>query len=124
MLITICPGRGSNQDLLRANPTLYRVVLYRKAEQVLIIPSTTTIGYLLFSRLMGKQTIWFSNRSDTNRAVQAQKMASGWKFWIYKEEELYYPCSESKALISFFLFAYADCWFSHEAAYLLISRLF
>ena len=45
MLITFCPGRGSNKDLLRANPTLYRVAvkagLYRKAIQVCIkhIPS-------------------------------------------------------------------------------------
>ena len=35
MLITFCPGRGSNQDPLRANPTLYRVAvkagMYRKA---------------------------------------------------------------------------------------------
>ena len=27
-------------------------------------------------------SLWFSNRSDTNRAVQAQKIARGWKFWI------------------------------------------
>ena len=44
--ITFCPGRGSNQGLLRANPTLYCVAvkagLYRKAIQVCIIPSTTT----------------------------------------------------------------------------------
>ena len=33
---------------------------------------------------------------DTNRAVQAQKMARGWKFRIHKVEELYYPCSENK----------------------------
>ena len=38
--------------------------------------------------------MWFLNRSYTNRAVQAQKMARDWKFW--KEEELYYPCSENK----------------------------
>ena len=37
---------------------------------------------------MEKPTMWFSNRSDTNRAVQAQNMARGWKFWIYKVEEL------------------------------------
>ena len=40
------PGRGSNQDLLRANPTLYRVAvkadLNRKAIQVYIIPSATS----------------------------------------------------------------------------------
>ena len=45
---------------------------------------------------MGKPTIWFPNRSDTNRAVQAQKMARGWKFRIEEVEELYYPCSENK----------------------------
>ena len=40
--------------------------------------------------------MWFPNKSDTNRPVQAQKMAIGWKFRIYKEEELYYPSSENK----------------------------
>ena len=34
------------------------------------------------SRVMRKPTVWFPNRSDTNRSVQAQKMARGWKFWI------------------------------------------
>ena len=66
--------------------------------------------------------MWFPNRSDTNRAVQAQKMARDWKFWIWKVEELYYPCSENKGtdgkLICAFVFAYVDCWFSHEAAHL------
>ena len=40
--------------------------------------------------------MWFPNRSDTNRPVQAQKQASSLKFWIYEVEELYYPCSENK----------------------------
>ena len=31
-------------------------------------------------RVMRKRTMWFLNRSDTNRAVQAQKMAKGCKF--------------------------------------------
>ena len=30
--------------------------------------------------------------------VRAQKMSRGWKFWIYKAEELYYPCSENKGV--------------------------
>ena len=46
--------------------------------------------------LMGKPTMWLLNRSDTNRAVQAQKNAKDWKFWIWKVEELYYTCSEKK----------------------------
>ena len=34
--------------------------------------------------------------SDTNRAVQPQKMARGLKFRIKKEEGLYYLCSGNK----------------------------
>ena len=45
---------------------------------------------------MGKPTIWFPTWSDTNQAVQLQKMARGYKFRIQEEEELYYPCSENK----------------------------
>ena len=40
--------------------------------------------------------MWFPNRSDTNQAVQAQKMARSLKFRIEVEEELYYPSSENK----------------------------
>ena len=45
---------------------------------------------------MRKQRIWLPTRSDTNRAVQSQKMVKGWKFWIRKVEKLYHPCSENK----------------------------
>ena len=45
---------------------------------------------------MGKPTMWFPKRSDTNRAVQAQRMAIGWKFRIYKVKEFYYLCSDNK----------------------------
>ena len=38
-------------------------------------------GYKL-SRLVGKPTMWFPNRSDTNRNVQSEKMARGLNFWI------------------------------------------
>ena len=34
------------------------------------------------SRLVGKPTMWFPNRSDTNRPVQAQKRATSLKFRI------------------------------------------
>ena len=46
------------------------------------------------SCLVGKPTMWFPNRSDTNQPVQAQKRARSLKFPI--EEELYYPSSENK----------------------------
>ena len=29
-----------------------------------------------------KPTMWFPTRSDTNLAVQSQKMDRGWKVWI------------------------------------------
>ena len=34
------------------------------------------------SRVMRKPTFWFPTWSDTNQAVQLQKMAKGLKFWI------------------------------------------
>ena len=40
--------------------------------------------------------MWFPNRSDKNRPVQAQKRARSLKFWIYVEGELYYQSSENK----------------------------
>ena len=48
------------------------------------------------SHLVGKPTMWFPNRSDTNRPVQLQKQARSLKFWSLVEEELYYPGSENK----------------------------
>ena len=50
------------------------------------------------SRLVGKPTMWFPNRSDTNRPVQAQKRAKSLKFRNKVEEELYYPSSENKGV--------------------------
>ena len=72
--------------------------------------------------------MWFPNRFDTNRAVQAHKMTSDWKFWIYKVEEIYFPYNESKGAEQLrsdceadlrLFFANADCWFSHGAAHIL-----
>ena len=45
---------------------------------------------------MRKPTFWFPTRSDTNQAVQPQKMARGLKFQIKKVGGLYYQCSENK----------------------------
>ena len=52
--------------------------------------------------------IWVPNRSDTNRAVQSQKIVRGWKFWISKVEELYYPYSENKGADQFCSYCKAD----------------
>ena len=45
---------------------------------------------------MRKPMFWFPTRSDTNQAVQLQKMARGFKYLIKEEEGLYYLCSENK----------------------------
>ena len=42
------------------------------------------------------RSLGFPTRSDTNWAGQSKKIDRGWKFWIKKVEELYYPCSENK----------------------------
>ena len=49
------------------------------------------------SLVMRKPTMWSPNRSDTNRAVQAQKMARG---WISKVDECTIHVVKTKALIS------------------------
>ena len=67
----------------------------------------------------------FQIMSDTNRAVQPQKMARGLKFQIQEEEGLYYlfrekrgadqlPCYRASDMP--FIFAYAKSRFSHNAA--------
>ena len=81
--------------------------------------------------------MWFLTRSDTIRHVQSQKQARSLEFRTLVEEELYYPSSENKGadqlrgyreaivtakLICAFVFAYADCWFSHEAAHIPIPN--
>ena len=69
----------------------------------------------------------FSISSDTNRAVQQQKMFRGLKFWILEEEGLSYLCSENKGadklcgysaqLICVFVFAHAKDRVFHDAAH-------
>ena len=59
------PGPGLVPDQRHVRPGFQ---VYAPRGKCLII-----LNYL--SRLVGKPTMWFPNRSDTNRAVQAQKMA-------------------------------------------------
>ena len=48
------------------------------------------------SLVLRKPVFGFPTRSDTNQAVQPQKMARGLKFQISEVERLYYPCGENK----------------------------
>ena len=71
------------------------------------------------SLVLRKPSSGFPTRSDTNRAVQPQKMARSLKFRIKVVEGLYYPYSENKGanqLRSYFVFAYAKIRFSHNEA--------
>ena len=80
---------------------------------------------------MRKLTLWFPTWSDTNQAVQLQKMARCLKFRIKKVEGLCYQCSENKGaeicfavtakLICIFVFKNAQRWFSHDAAQIYTS---
>ena len=57
--------------------------------------SYSTVNWYM-SLCMRKPTILVLTRSDTNRAVQSQKIARSLKFRMKEEEGLYYPCSENK----------------------------
>ena len=69
--------------------------------------------------------------SDTNRAVQSQKMLETGNFGFRKWRNCTIRVAKTKALISFavtaklicaFIFTYADCWFSHAAAQMVPTR--
>ena len=95
---------------------------------------TTIIAYVVsleirldMSLVMRIPTFWFSTRSETNRAVQSQKMARCLKFQIRKKRGCTIYVAKTKALISFaaterlicvFVFTCAKRWFSHDAAQL------
>ena len=81
---------------------------------------------------MRKPTFWFLTWSDTNQAVELQKMARGLKFRLKKVEELYYLCSENKGADQLRGYREADlrlclrickCWFSHDAAHFIFDNL-
>ena len=54
------------------------------------------VSLVHLSHIMRKPAFRFPTRSDTNQAVQSQKMVRGLKFLIKKEEGLYYLCSKNK----------------------------
>ena len=81
------------------------------------------VSYL--SRDVRKPVFGVWTRSDTNRAVLPQKMASGLKFWsdctMYKIKALI-SCIVNVQLICAFVFAYAKSWFSQEPAHLTLIQ--
>ena len=76
---------------------------------------------------MRKPMFWYPTWSDTNQAVQLQKMARGLKFRIWKVEGFYYLFSENKGADQLRGYCKADlrlcfhihkCWFSHDVAHM------
>ena len=75
---------------------------------------------------MRRPTFLFPTWSDTNQAVQLQKMARCLKFRIKEVEGLNYPCSDNKgadqlrgyreADLRLRFRIYAKCWFSNDTA--------
>ena len=55
----------------------------------------SVVGLMMhgMSFIVRNQSSGFSTGSDTNQAVQSQKMARGLKFQIKEKEGLYYLCS-------------------------------
>ena len=99
---------------------------YGKAHTESVYRSFGLVIYQM-SRVMREPTLWFPTWSDTNQAVQSQKMDRSLKFRIWKVEGLYYIYiySENKGadqlsvtakLICVYVFAYAKRWFAHDAA--------
>ena len=61
--------------------------------------------------LRENRSLGFPTRSDTNQAVQQQKMARGLKFWIEEVEGCSIHVAKTKALISFAVTAKLICVF-------------
>ena len=82
-------------------------------------------AHLQMSCIKRKPTMCFLIRSDTNWSVSSQTKLEAWNFGLRKKRNCTICVAKTKALISFavtpklicvFVFTYADCWFSHEAA--------
>ena len=72
--VTLTDTSKSKTCFLRVNfVVLFKVFI----DKVMIF---VDIVKIYMSRLVGKPTMWFPNRSYTNRAVQ--KMARDLKFWV------------------------------------------
>ena len=55
------------------------------------------IAHVIRASFWVNRSSGFLTRSDTNKAVQSQRMARSSKFRIYEVERLYYQCSENQA---------------------------
>ena len=73
--LCIVNGRVGLNDFTHVSHRCSSVVDY------VIVPLEQLSLSTHLSRLVGKPTMWFPNRSDTNRPVHVQKHARSLKFW-------------------------------------------
>ena len=86
-------------------------------------PTTSSFGEKII-RGMHEKTMWFLNKSDTNPA----RWIEAGNFGVRKKRNCTIHIAKTKALISFtvsaklicaFVLAYAECWFSPDAAHIM-----
>ena len=92
-----------------------------------IIETLKCIDYVLAQSVAGQQKTGFRGfrtRSNTNQAVQLQKMSGGLKFRKKRDCTIYVAkskalisCAVTSQLILVFVFAYAKSQFSHNEAH-------
>ena len=78
---------------------------------------------------MRKPTMWYSNRSgQTQTELYKHRGGLEAENFVLRKKNCTIPVAKTKVLISFavtaklicaFVFAYAQCWFSHDAAHIL-----
>ena len=71
-----CYG-GWFEPALARNPEDSHVFLTQ-----ILNPFVSIVLTIIMSLCVRKPTVWVPTWSDSNRAVQSQKMVRGWKFWI------------------------------------------
>ena len=94
-IVVVIPGHNLGNSQVSVNRTIGPTLVIN-GPQLLCSKTWFYRGTYYLSWVLRKPTFWFSTWSDTNQAVQSQKMARGLKFRIWKEEGLYYLCSENK----------------------------
>ena len=83
-------------DYRKTSVRQFEIVLYVVYNSKLFVCTLVYEKRQHMSCVMRKPNFWFLTYSDTNQAVQLQKMARGLKLRIQKVEGLHYLCSENK----------------------------
>ena len=105
-----------SQDFLKKEYSEENVEFWKVCEDYRNIIDS---NFVSLASLQENLSLRFPTRSDTNRAVQPQKMARGLKFRKYKDCTIYevhalISCAVTAQLIYAFVFAYTKLKFLHD----------